>query len=484
MSHAPIRPHNRLQRPWDSSASEEPLTVNGLGSLCGRTTYTQTVRLDAKQSQTVGVVGFGYIGAVIGAVLADHGHRVFGLDPNPRVLERVAQGLSPVPEPGLGELIARHIRSGLLSIGDDAAVVAQCDVVLLAVGTPLTAAGDADTAQLISAAKSVAPHLHHGQTVMVKSTVPPGTTANVLAPLLRQSATVHVAFSPERLAEGRAVQEFQTIPIVVGGVDMASTTAGADFWRNALNVEVIEIDGSLGAELVKLADNLWIDLNIALANELAQLADRLGGVDVLEVIRAANTLPKLDHHVNILLPSIGVGGYCLTKDPWFVHALGRRFGLDLRTPQVSREVNDGMPAYTADLIDRTLRDSASGKRVAVLGVAFKTDTGDYRFTPTVPVIERLMALGYEVVVHDPFVIDDDGELGLPLPLNPDLEATVTGADCVAYFTGHRPFHEIDIAWLAERMNPPGLIFDGRMYFSREQIAVIEANGLRFKGVGR
>jgi UDP-N-acetyl-D-mannosaminuronic acid dehydrogenase len=433
---------------------------------------------------TVAVVGFGYIGAVIGAVLADRGHRVHGIDPNPRIRERVAAGQSPVPEPGLEELIARATAAGTLTVGDDPSVVAGCDVVLLAVGTPLTAAGDADTGQLVQAATAIAPHLRDGQLVMVKSTVPPGTTAGAVAPALRSAgAAVHVAFSPERLAEGRAVQEFRSIPIVVGGVDEASTQAGARFWRAALGIEVIELSGSLGAELVKLADNLWIDLNIALANELAQLADRLGGVDVLEVIKAANTLPKVDGHVNILVPSIGVGGYCLTKDPWFVHALGKEHGLELRTPVASREVNDGMPVYAADLVDRTLRAAGGGKRVAVLGVAFKTDTGDVRFTPTIPVIERLMWLGYEVTVHDPFV-DEHDAAQLPLPLNPDLEATLADADCVAYFTGHRPFHDIDMAWLAERVSPGALVFDGRMYFSKEQVEAIRAVGLRFKGVGR
>lgn len=429
------------------------------------------------------MVGFGYIGAVIGAVLADRGHRVHGIDPSARVRERVAAGRSPVPEPGLEELIGLHTRTGALTIGDDPSVVAACDVVLLAVGTPLTAAGDADTGQLVQAAESIAGHLRDGQLVMVKSTVPPGTTAEAVAPVLRRRAAVHVAFSPERLAEGRAVQEFRTIPIVVGGVDPESTVAAARFWRQALGIEVIELSGSLGAELVKLADNLWIDLNIALANELAQLADRLGGVDVLEVIRAANTLPKVDGHVNILVPSIGVGGYCLTKDPWFVHALGRELGLELRTPRASREVNDSMPAYAADLVDRALRARGGGKRVAVLGVAFKTDTGDVRFTPTIPVIERLMWLGYEVSVHDPFV-DAHDAAGLPLPLNPDLAETVANADCVAFFTGHRPFHDIDMGWLAGKVAPGALVFDGRMYFSREEIGAIRAAGLQFKGVGR
>jgi len=433
---------------------------------------------------TVAIVGFGYIGAVIGAVLADRGFVVVGVDPSPRVRARVMAGLAPVPEPGLAELISAAVSAGKLTVTDDPAAVAGAAAVLIAVGTPLSACGDADTSHIATAAGNIAPHLSDGQLVMLKSTVPPGLTRDVVAPIVREHAAVHVAFSPERLAEGRAIQEFRTIPIVVGGVDHDSTAAAAAFWRGALDVDVIEVQSSLGAELVKLADNLWIDLNIALANELAQLCDRLGGVDVLEVIKAANTLPKVDYNVNILTPSIGVGGYCLTKDPWFVHSMGEGLGLDLQTPQVSRRVNDGMAEYSARSIESALEASGGGKRIAVLGVAFKTDTGDCRFTPTVPVIKTLMADGYELVVHDPFVEGHEDDCDLPLQLEHDLEKTVAGADCVAYFTGHRQFKEIPMEWLASKVRPGALVFDGRMYFTTEQIDEIESLGLSYKGVGR
>ena len=432
----------------------------------------------------IAVVGFGYIGAVIGAVLSDRGFTVVGIDPSGRTRAAVASGRSPVREPGLDELIARGVAAGRLSITDDAAAVASCGTVLIAVGTPLSSVGDADVSQLESAASSIAPHLSEGQLVVLKSTVPPGCTAEIMAPILRSTAHVHVAFCPERLAEGRAIEEFLSLPVVVGGVDDASTNAAAVFWRRALDVEVVPVSSSLGAELVKLADNLWIDLNIALANELALLCDRLGDVDVLEVIKAANTLPKVDHHVNILMPSIGVGGYCLTKDPWFVHKMGSDLGLDLRTPVVSRAVNDAMTAHAADLIDRAIGGPERGPHVAILGAAFKSDTGDCRFTPAAPVIEELLKRGYRVTVHDPFVDPEEAERILPVPLTGELAATVRGADCVAFFTGHRQFREIPVAWLAEQLAPGALVFDGRMYFDRETIREITDHGLRFKGVGR
>jgi UDP-N-acetyl-D-mannosaminuronic acid dehydrogenase len=143
-----------------------------------------------------------------------------------------------------------------------------------------------------------------------------------------------------------------------------------------------------------------------------------------------------------------------------------------------------MAEYSARSIESALEAAGGGQRIAVLGVAFKTDTGDCRFTPTVPVIKTLLADGYEVVVHDPFVEGHEDECDLPLKLEHDLEKTVAGADCVAYFTGHRQFKQIPMEWLASKVRPGALVFDGRMYFTTEQINEIESLGLSYKGVGR
>jgi UDP-N-acetyl-D-mannosaminuronic acid dehydrogenase len=436
----------------------------------------------------IGIVGFGYIGSVIGAVLASRGHHVVGIEPDLRRRQLVAAGKAPVPEPGLDELVGSAVAAGLLEITDDRSALSDVDVVLITVGTPLDDDNDADTSQLIEAAEAIAPHLRDGQLILLKSTVPPGTT-QLVAPVVRRHAATLVAFSPERLAEGRAIAEFQTIPIVVGGVDEESTQAGVAFWHEVLDVEVIQVSSSMGAELVKLADNLWIDLNIALGNELAQLCDRLGGIDVLEVISAANSLPKVQHHVNILTPSIGVGGYCLTKDPWFVHSMGKSLGLDLQTPRISREVNDGMAQYSAASIDDAVGGVAASPRLAILGVAFKTDTGDVRYTPTLPVMRELEKLGYQLVAFDPFVdkreLDEQEQArGLHLEWVESADEALAGADAVAFFTGHRQFAELTPAWLAQRLPANAVVFDGRRYFTRKEIDDIEARGLRYKGIGR
>lgn len=431
----------------------------------------------------IGIVGFGYIGSVIGAVLASRGARVVGVEPSDRIRQLVAAGSAPAPEPGLDELIASAVHAGRLEVTDDPASLSAVDVVLITVGTPLADDDSADTSQLTAAVEAIAPHLHDGQLILLKSTVPPGMT-EALAPILRRHANTLIAFSPERLAEGKAIAEFQTFPVIVGGIDSASTRAGVEFWHDVLDVEVIPVSSATGAELVKLADNLWIDLNIALGNELAQLCDRLGGVDVLDVISAANSLPKGQHHVNILTPSIGVGGYCLTKDPLFVRSMGKSLGLDLQTPRVSREVNDGMAAYSAASIDAAVGGAERSPRLAILGVAFKTDTGDVRYTPTIPVMELLVQRGYSLIAFDPFVDPTELEGELNLEWANSAEDALEGADAAAFFTGHRQFTELTPAWLADHLPPGGMVFDGRRYFSRSEIDEIERRGLRYKGVGR
>ncbi|MCV0384760.1 MAG: nucleotide sugar dehydrogenase [Erythrobacter sp.] len=444
----------------------------------------------AIHATTVAVVGFGYIGACIGAVLAEKRYRVIGIDNRPEVVEEINRGETSINEPGLAPAISDAVAHGWLSATGDYAQVTDADVIVVTVGTPLARDNKPDMRQIEAAAESIAAHLRPGHNVILKSTLPPFATEQTVRPILerkglRAGRDFHLSFCPERLAEGRALHEFATIPVVVGGVDAASTTAAAAFWEEALGVKTIPVRSAHTAEMVKLACNLWIDLNVALANELAVLTDAID-VDVLEVIDAANTLPKGQHHVNILAPSIGVGGYCLTKDPWFVHDMGRERGIELRTPVTSRIVNDSMPDFTVRVIDRELArlgKTLSASRVAVLGMAFKSNTGDVRFTPAKGAISLLEASGCELLVCDPWVTTVDAREVTSAPLADDPWEAIAGADCVAFFTGHDDFRRMPIEQIAERA-PGALILDGRMYFTREQIDQMEHLGLAYRGIGR
>lgn len=439
-----------------------------------------------KEKYRVSVIGFGYIGSVIGTVLADKGLPVVGLEKNERIIAAVREGNTPFHEPGLDDLIRKVNGTGRLSITNDLDGIKDCNVFIITVGTPLSEHFEADISQISQAAKLITPFITDESIVIIKSTVPPFTTRDIVYPILKEKANVRLAFSPERLAEGKAIEEFRSIPIVVGGIDERSTNAVAEFWREVMGNEVIKVDDSVSAEMVKLADNLWIDLNIALAGELAKLADKLH-VDVLQIIRAANSLPKGSSFVNILTPSIGVGGYCLTKDPWFVQSMGDKYGLELRLPKAGRNVNDSMPEYYASEIDAVLSTDGKNrgnKKIAVMGITFKNNTGDCRFTPTKPAIEQLIRLGYQVEICDPWTSKYDENMVTDRPVGKDVEKAMEGADCVAFFTGHNEFQQIPIRRIAELAKRNALIFDGRMFFSPEKISEMFRYGLRYKGVGR
>ena len=439
-----------------------------------------------KKEYRVAIIGFGYIGSVIGSVLSDRGVNVTGIEKNERIIAAVRQAKTPFNEPGLDELIKSGLQSKKLSVTDELEAIRGCNVFIITVGTPLSENFEPNISQISQAAESILPYVDEKSIVIIKSTVPPFTTQNIVYPLLRKKANVKLAFSPERLAEGNAVREFRSIPIVVGGVNETSTKAVVDFWRDTMGNEVIEVDNSISAEMVKLADNLWIDVNIALAGELAKLSDKIG-CDVLQIINAANSLPKGYGNVNILTPSVGVGGYCLTKDPWFVQNMGEKYGVKLRIPKTGREVNDSMPAYSAEMIDAILcRDGGcrADKKIAVLGIAFKNNTGDCRFTPTKPVIERLIELGYQVEICDPWTQEHDERMVTNQKVEKDIDKTMRDAQCVAFLAGHKDFQELSISHIADLTAEHALIFDGRMFYNREKIAEMERYGLRYKGVGR
>ncbi|MCX0241675.1 nucleotide sugar dehydrogenase [Streptomyces drozdowiczii] len=438
---------------------------------------------------TVAVVGLGYVGSCLAATLADRGSHVVGVDVDTALVDELGAGVVRFAEQGLKDMVGRAVSAGRLRVTTDFTAVTAADVVVIAVGTPAHDDGSLDDRQLRGACLALSGHLRKGQLIVVKSTVTPGTTRSLVASSLgsgglRAGADFLLAYSPERLAESTALAELRAFPIVVGGLDAPSTRAAADFWRRALGVDVIEQDSLEAAEIVKLADNWWIDLNIALANELAKFC-ALYEVDVLDVIEAANSIPKGSGHVNILRPSAGVGGSCLTKDPWMVWRAARGHDVDLLTVPASRAVNDGMPEHTARLITDELtalgKDPAAST-VAVLGVAFKNNTSDLRSSPARAVVRALAAAGVRIRVHDPLVDTVQAEELLDVRPSATVDEAVRDADCIAVLALHKEFEDIDFGALA--VADPCVVMDGRAYYSKEKIAVLRRLGYRYLGIGR
>ena len=441
-----------------------------------------------KSDYKVSVVGAGYIGSVLAAVLSDNGANVTAIDINQKVIDLINKGISPIEEPGLEALIAKNVSENRLKGTTDISSISNSDVILLTVGTPLSDDGSIDKKALKAAIKSISPHVKNDQLVIVKSTVSPYSTENEVAKPLRENANVFVSFCPERLAEGNAINGLKTIPVIIGGVDDESAYRSEDFWKRYLSVDCIGLDNARAAELVKLADNSWIDLNIALAFELAKVADKLD-VDILPIIKAANSLPKGEHNVNILLPSIGVGGYCLTKDPWFLNKFAEDLGETFYTTKTSRTVNERMPEYSIKRILETINSPFSVTKkdelkICILGLSFKSNTGDCRFTPTIPIVNSLISKGYDVIAYDKFISDEDFKLFKNLNRSSSISEALSDSQVVIFLCGHDEFKNIDIDMFKKLLKPNAFIYDGRLYFDQKKIQEFKKANFIFKGVGR
>ncbi|TQL38950.1 UDP-N-acetyl-D-mannosaminuronic acid dehydrogenase [Salinispora arenicola] len=437
------------------------------------------------------VAGAGYVGTCLGVALAERGAEVVAVDSDPDTVEDLRAGRCRLPEPGLAPMVRRLAATGRLTASTSFDPVQVADVVLVAVGTPIDPKGVLVADQLVAACQQIAPRLRPRHLVILKSTVAPGTTRTLVAPLLERGGLVHerdfgLAVCPERLAEGVALTQVRTLPVVVGGCGPHSASAAERFWRDALGVDVRRVPTAEAAEVVKLATNWWIDVNVAIANELARYCAVLD-VDVLDVIDAANTLPKGTSRVNLLVPGVGVGGSCLTKDPWMAWRDGRDRGVRLRTVETARAVNDDMPGHVASVIVDELLGLGRGPTdspIAVLGAAFKSDTGDVRNTPVRDVVVALRENGFPVRVFDPLadpaaLLDRFG-----IPPAASLDEAVRGAGCLAFLAGHREFQRLDFAALAELVDVPCLVFDGLLHLPPARVRELHQLGFAYRGIGR
>ncbi len=396
--------------------------------------------------KSVCVMGLGYIGLPTASILASNGYRVLGVDVDSRVVDTVNAGNIHIEEPGLATVVRAAIQSGNLRA---AAAPAKADVFFIAVATPLTREGQkADMHQVREATEAIVPFLERGNLVILESTSPPGTCRDLLAPILERSGLkvgpdLMLAHCPERVLPGRILTELIQNDRVIGGVDEASARCARDLYAVFVEGDIFLTEITT-AEMVKVIENTYRDVNIAFANETALLCERLG-IDFWEVARLANRHPR----VNVHRAGPGVGGHCISVDPWFLVEL---FPETAEIIRAARRRNDAMPG---EVVKATLAmlDGIETPKVAALGVAFKGNVDDFRESPSIPIIQALRAGGVEVAVHDYFVRNGPYELS-------DLESCLTGADCVLVLTDHSDYKCVDPRHAARLVRTRGL-FDTR-----------------------
>jgi UDP-N-acetyl-D-mannosaminuronic acid dehydrogenase len=381
---------------------------------------------------TICVLGLGYIGLPTGSMFALAGNDVIGVDPSPRVQNALQAGLASLEEPELQTLVTAAINSGRLKVRTRPE---PADAFIIAVPTPLDAATcTADLSYVKEAARHIVPLLRRGSLVVLESTVPPGTTRDVLAPILGESGLepgvdFHVAHCPERVLPGRILVELEQNDRLAGGLTPACAEEAAELYCSFVKGAIMRTDATV-AELVKVMENTYRDVNVALANEFALISERIG-VDVWEAIRLANHHPR----VNVLTPGPGVGGHCIAVDPWFLIGAAPDLAALIRA---ARQVNDGMPFH---VLERLATMVAPPAPIAVLGVTYKAEVDDIRESPALRVAELAVERGYGVRLCDPHVRSDAP--GLPAPLL-GLPQALRDAEAILLLVDHRAFHDLDV----------------------------------------
>ncbi len=393
------------------------------------------------------VLGLGYIGLPTASMFAANGVKVLGVDVNPQVIETLQRGEIHIYEPGLRGLVAQALESGNLTF---ALQPEPADAFIIAVPTPFYADKRADLSFVRSAAEAILPVLRAGSLVVLESTSPPRTTVDVVAPILNRSGLKAgedflLAYSPERVLPGQILKELVENARVIGGVSPASAEAGRELYRTFVKGE-IHTTTATTAEMVKLMENTTRDVNIAIANEFARLADRFG-VDVWEAISLANLHPR----INILRPGPGVGGHCISVDPWFFVEAAP----DLTTViYAARTVNDSQPHFVLQLVKRALND-LNGKRIAALGLAYKPDIDDLRESPAVETAALLAKEGALVRTWEPF---KPGHVVPGTRAAASLAEAVSDADLILLLVNHSQLRDLDPLELA-KLTPARLALD-------------------------
>ena len=383
-------------------------------------------------SWDIAVIGAGYVGMPHAQTFAEAGKRVVIVDVVDEIVNGINRGeshIQDVPSARLKPLVD----SGAITATTDAAVVRDADAIVIAVPTPLSAQREPDVSYIERAAREIAPYLRKGHLVVLESTTYPGTTRDVLRPILEDGSGLkagtdfHLAFAPERVDPGREDFNTKTTPKIVGGIDEASTQAAAGFYRGAVDA-VHTVSTAEAAELTKLLENIFRSVNIALVNELAQLCDRMD-IDVWEVVDAAATKP---FGFMSFKPGPGLGGHCIPLDPYYLSWKAREFDFNTRFVELAGEINNNMPYFCRSVISQALNHGAQkplrGSKILILGVAYKADINDVRESPAEKIVELLRTGGADVAYHDPHVPEFDGLHSVPL--EPE------GYDCIAIVTAH------------------------------------------------
>jgi len=391
---------------------------------------------------SIGVVGLGYVGLPLVVAFAQAGEEVIAVDIDPRKVNAITAGesyIEDIPSEVLAAVLPKVHASTVY------APLARTEAVIICVPTPLTDNREPDLRPLETSALALAHVVQEGQLIVLESTTYPGTTRELLVPVLEEHSTLsvgetlNVAFSPERVDPGRVDFTLKNTPKVVGGITEACTDRAVELYSRVCE-KIVRVSTPEAAEMTKLLENIFRSVNIALVNELSILADRMG-IDIWEVVEAADTKP---YGFMRFEPGPGMGGHCLPVDPFYLTWRARQFQMSTEFIELAGKINQQMPYHCVERIELALNDVAKpirGSKIAILGVAYKGGIGDIRESPALRIIDMLCERGADLVYHDPYV----PELLKQGLTNTDLAEALADADAVVLVTAHPDIDHLQIA---------------------------------------
>jgi UDP-N-acetyl-D-glucosamine dehydrogenase len=400
-------------------------------------------RIQSRTART-GVVGLGYVGLPLAVGFAKAGLHTTGIDLDPHKVELINGGRSYIPDVAT-EDVTKLQRAGVLRATTEFSVVSELDTINICVPTPLRKTKDPDMSYIVSAVEAIAAHLHPGMLIILESTTYPGTTEEVVQPLLEATGLkagddFFLAFSPERVDPGNPTFQTHNVPKVVGGLTATCSQLAAALYGTAIQT-IVPVSSTRVAEMVKLLENTFRAVNIGLVNELALMCDRMN-IDVWEVVEAARTKP---FGFMAFYPGPGLGGHCIPIDPFYLSWKAKQSGFDPRFIELAGHINGGMPHYVAEKVAEALntrRKSLNGSHVLVIGVAYKREIDDIRESPALDILGLLHGKGANVSFADPFVATisaRDWSGGSDLQAVDLHRGAVGRYDCVVVVTEHKAF---------------------------------------------
>lgn len=420
-------------------------------------------------NKSVAIIGLGYVGLPLACLCAKKGYNVIGIDKNSEIVKKVNEGISHIKE----EKLEKEVKSlkGKILATTDFSKIKNSDIIIICVPTPVDKKHKPDLKPLKSASREISKFLRNGHLIIIESTIYPGTTEEIIKPILEDSGLkpekdFFLVHCPERIDPGNKKWSVENIPRVLGALSKKGRKKAAKFYREIINAEITELSSVKAAEAVKIMENTFRDINIAFINELAKSFDKFD-IDISEVIKGAKTKP---FGFMAFYPGCGVGGHCIPVDPYYLIEKAKNIGFEHRFLKLAREINNSMPEYTVNLLEQKI-GNLKGKKVGVLGLAYKGNVDDIRESPALKIIEILDRRGAKVFSYDPLIKEKSSVSS--------LDELLREVSYIIIATDHNEFKQMNLKKL--KKNKIEVIIDGRNCLDKKKIQKL---GIIYKGIGR